>query len=245
MSEDRKYVRVYFNDLIRDYPEVWADDAALATWLRLLATADPMWPTPPELPRSAKARIVSRLAASGLLQVVGGRFTVKGLDTERTARQDAARNAAASRWHSKGNAEAMPNTNTSRAKQSRAEQGAPASPDPWDDPEHEALVWLAKHGCDIRPGNGYHRKLVTAVEVHGVNAIVGMLDRLADAGTKHGDVKGFLFGAIDALDSRSRPSLATVQKDDRADDQRRAFQSRLERTRAQTAELRNVLEKQP
>ena len=59
MPEDRKYVRVYYNDMIRDYPEVWADDAQLATWLRLLATADPMWPTPPELPRSVKARAPS------------------------------------------------------------------------------------------------------------------------------------------------------------------------------------------
>lgn len=116
--------------------------------------------------------------------------------------------------------------------------------DPWDDPEHEALVWLAKHGCDVRPGNGYHRKLVTAVEVHGVNALIGMMDRLADAGTKHGDVKGFLFGAIDALDARGRPSLGDLDKADRADDERRAHQARLERTRRDTAALRAVLEKQ-
>lgn len=114
--------------------------------------------------------------------------------------------------------------------------------DPWDDPEHEALVWLAKHGCDVRPGNGYHRKLVTATEVHGVNAIVGMFDRLAGAGVKHGDIKGFLFGAIDALDAGSRPSLKEVASSDRAEERAADHQRRLERTRRETAELRAAIE---
>ena len=63
------------------------------------------------------------------------------------------------------------------------------------------------------------------------------MDRLAKAGTKQGDIKGFLFGAIDALDKRSRPSLAAVEKDDRADDERRSFQARLERTRSAAAAI--------
>ncbi len=114
--------------------------------------------------------------------------------------------------------------------------------DPWADPEHEALVWLAKHGCDIRPGNGYHHKLVTSVEVYGVNAVVGAMDRLADAGTRQGDVKGFLFGAIDMLNSRDRPKLADLEKGERADETERAHRARLERTRRETAELRAALE---
>lgn len=120
---------------------------------------------------------------------------------------------------------------------SGAEQSAP---DPWNDPERDAVVWLSKHGCDIRPGNGYHRKLVTAVEVHGVNALVGMFDRLAEAGTKAGDVKGFLFGAIDALDARTRPNLADVAKAERADDTEAAHQRRLAATQRHLAELRGT-----
>ncbi len=122
-------------------------------------------------------------------------------------------------------------------KKERAEQDAR---DPWADPEHEAIAWLAKHGCDIRPGNGYHRKLVTAVEAHGVNALIGMFDRLAEAGTKHGDVKGFLFGAIDALDARTRPKLADVSKAERADDTEAAHQRRLAATQRHLAELRGT-----
>lgn len=137
---DRPYVRVYYNDLIRDYPEVWGDDAQLATWLRLLCTADPMWPTPPELPRSAKARILDKLVTSTLLSLLPShRFRVKGLDGERGRRSDAARNAAALRWQSAGNAdgnaETMPKPKPSRAeaKTSRADQSA-------DEPHIEA--WL-------------------------------------------------------------------------------------------------------
>lgn len=113
-----------------------------------------------------------------------------------------------------------------------SEAGAQQSaPDPWEAPETEVLQWLAHHGCDIRPGNGYHQKLITAVERHGVNAMVGMLDRLAAAGTKQGDTKGFLFGAIDALDSQSRPDLGTLAKMERAGDVAEDFRRRVERTK--------------
>lgn len=114
--------------------------------------------------------------------------------------------------------------------------------DPWDDPEQEALAWLSRHGCDVRPGNGYHRKLITAVEVYGVNAIVGMFDRLAEAGTRRGDIKGFLFGATDALDARSRPNLRELEAEDRADETAAARQRRIDKTRAETEDLRAVLE---
>lgn len=120
---------------------------------------------------------------------------------------------------------------------SGAEQTAP---DPWEDTEHEALVWLSRHGCDVRPGNGYHQKLVTAVEHHGINAVIGMFDRLAAGGTKSGDVKGFLFGAIDALDARNRPKLSEIEAEDRAEQRDDSLQRRLARTRAETAELREA-----
>jgi len=123
MTDDRKYVRVYYNDLIRDYPDVWADDAALATWLRMLATADPMWPTPPELPRSVRPRPMASLTSSSLVETLpSGRYRMKGLDAERGKRQQSARNAAALRWHSEGIAPAYPVAMPKRAEQSKDEQ---------------------------------------------------------------------------------------------------------------------------
>lgn len=122
MSEDRKYVRVYHDDLIRDYPEVYDDDALLSAWLRLLVIADQMWPTAPELPRSIKARPLARLTASGLVMVLPRhRYRIRGLDAERTRRADAGRNAAAKRWHDKGNADGNADPMPSRDETSKAE----------------------------------------------------------------------------------------------------------------------------
>lgn len=105
-SPERLYVRVYHDDLRRDYPKVYADDAALATWLRLLVLIDKMWPSAAELPRSVRAKPLATLIDAGLVTVDGSCFTVRGYDTERTKRQDIGRNAAAQRWQSVGNANA-------------------------------------------------------------------------------------------------------------------------------------------
>lgn len=74
------------------------------------------------------------------------------------------------------------------------------------------MTWLAKHGCAIRPGNGYHRTLVTAVERHGAIAIRLALDELSAAGMPDGDIKGLLFGAIDSLDATKRPGRPAVAR---------------------------------
>jgi hypothetical protein len=119
MTDERKYVRVYYGDMIRDYPDVWADDAQLAAWLRMLSTADPMWPTPPEIPRSVKPRTLTALTGSTLVEPLPQhRFRMKGMETERKRRSDAARTAAALRWHGNGTAESMPKTKRAVNEQS-------------------------------------------------------------------------------------------------------------------------------
>src|SRR5688572_16256060 len=224
------------------------DVRILGSWTLLLLVADMAHPAPAFIPRTVPKTAVDRLSEAGLVDLLDGhRYRIHGLTAERGRRSEAARvggiASGRSRTVERPLNERGTKTNldeTSKAETSKDEQST--APDPWDDPEHEALVWLAKHGCDVRPGNGYHRKLVTAVEVHGVNALVGMMDRLAEAGTKHGDVKGFLFGAIDALDARNRPSLTELNKSDREADERRAHQARLARTQREIAPLRAVLE---
>lgn len=120
---------------------------------------------------------------------------------------------------------------TESRERTDTEDGEARAPDDrWDAPEQEALVWLSRHGCDIRPGNGYHQKLITAVEVHGVNALVGMFDRLAGAGTANGDVKGFLFGAIDALNAQTRPNLRALESEDAGEREAVSVRRRVENT---------------
>jgi hypothetical protein len=242
-----EYVRVYLS--IVDDPKfegIFDDDHHLAAWLRLLMAADATWPASCPIPFGTRKASLTALVQAGIVDLgTGHRFRIRGLDKERALRTESARNAAAVRWHSDRtaarNAEPMLATQ-SRAEPSRAE---PSAPDPWADPEHDALVWLGRHGCDLRPGNGYHQKLVTAVERHGVDAIVGMFNRLADAGTKNGDIKGFLFGAIDALDARSRPSLSVIAKEERAEAEAESFAARAARTRERTADVREALEGKP
>ena len=113
---DRRYARFYYPEFVRDYQDVYTDDAAFATWLRLLVTAEQMWPMTPELPRSVRPRGLRVLVERGLVTTDGVTFHVKGLDAERTRRSASARNAAAVRWQSDrnadGNAESMPSTRT-------------------------------------------------------------------------------------------------------------------------------------
>lgn len=107
MKADRHYVRVYDDDLRRDYPSIWNDDRALATWLRLLSIADKMWPTAPELPRSAKAGPLAALTSCGLVERDGHTYRIRGLDVERAKRAAQARGAADARWGTASNADSI------------------------------------------------------------------------------------------------------------------------------------------
>ena len=103
MSE--AYSRLYHR-FSREFPEIYADDHALASWVRLLLVADASWPMRPPLPRSVRARALGCLVGAGLVILDGDAYTIRGLDAERTRRRDAARTGAAKRWQSERNANA-------------------------------------------------------------------------------------------------------------------------------------------
>lgn len=92
MTERAPYSRVYW--AIVDDPRfraIYDDNNHLATWLRLLITADALWPASCELPAKARRRSLGALTESGLIEVSGNRYRVHGLDAERGRRRDAAR----------------------------------------------------------------------------------------------------------------------------------------------------------
>ena len=89
--------------------------------------------------------------------------------------------------------------------------------DPWGADETDAVAWLAKQGCYLAPGNGFRNHLITLIEVHRSNAVIGMFDRLASGGMKRGDTKGYVFGAKDALNAQTRPNLRSLEKEDDSD----------------------------
>ena len=250
MSERASYSRVYWS--IVDDPKfvtVYDEDRHLAAWLRLLLIADQAHPASAHLPVNVKPSSVTVLAEVGLIDLLpGSRYRVHGLDAERDRRRQAAtsRGPNGPDTQTRLVTERSPNgpgTQSLRRDETRQAEDEPTARanDPYDDTEGEALSWLARHGCDIRPGNGYHQKLVVAVEQHGSDAVIGMFDRLARAGTKNGDVKGFLFNAIDALNARTRPNVRLLEAEEREQERSEAFADRAARTRARNAELAKAI----
>lgn len=130
MSERAPYSRVYWS--VMDDPKfatVYDDDAALATWLRLLISADAMWPSPAPLPRGVKSRPLGVLVTAGLVDLAtGDRYRIHGLDSERTRRSDAGRNAAAVRWQSERIADPM--LDETRRDELRRDETSNAGVDP-------------------------------------------------------------------------------------------------------------------
>ena len=124
MAERSPYSRVYWT--IADderFSTVYDHDAYLAAWLRLLLIADQAWPASGHLPASVAPRAVKALADCGLLILQSGhRFRIHGMDAERNARSNAARNAAAERWNSARISTPMPRRDETRQDEtSRAE----------------------------------------------------------------------------------------------------------------------------
>ena len=126
----RKYARFYYDDFIREYPAIYANDAAFACWMRLLTLAEKVWPTLPELPRHVKAAPLRKLTDAGLIAVDGIGYRVRGLDAERGRRSGAGRAGADARWGSDGNADRTADGNANampRLDETRLEPLTPPS----------------------------------------------------------------------------------------------------------------------
>jgi len=81
------------------------DVRLFGSWSLLLVVADMAWPAPAYIPPTVPRKAVARLSANGLIDLMDGhRFRVHGLASEREKRSQSARNAAAVRWQSEGNA---------------------------------------------------------------------------------------------------------------------------------------------
>ena len=109
MTDERKrhFARFYYDAFIHEYPEVYADDAALSAWLRLLVIAEKAWPGVPELPRSVSRRALATLTHAGLL-ALGPRYTfaLLGHDKERSRRYSVAIAGANASANARANAQA-------------------------------------------------------------------------------------------------------------------------------------------
>ena len=103
MSDERKYVRLYYS-IIDDpkFEAVYGDDSALAAYTRLLMLADSMWPASPPIPKSCRASAFRKLVDERIVDVLpGDKFRIHGLDAEREMRRaSAVRSASAKQTRS-------------------------------------------------------------------------------------------------------------------------------------------------
>lgn len=124
----RPFVRVYFKDLKRDYPEVWFDPTCLSTWLRLLAQADEAWPAPAELPRAVRRADITVLERLGLVTLRDrGLYSMKGYDEERSQRTEKARASVSQRRDRSTNVGTTERTTVERTYNGRSTAHAGAS----------------------------------------------------------------------------------------------------------------------
>ena len=128
MTTPRTYSRIYHEIVTHPrFDKVYGNPAALGTWLRMLLTADAMYPMPAPMP--AKNPTVRMLISVGLVEELpGNHYTMRGLEAERERRSAVGRNAAQVRHGYERNANALP----AKQEQSKEQQiGANA-------PEHVA-----------------------------------------------------------------------------------------------------------
>lgn len=99
MSRDRRYARIYYDDLEREYPEVWRDPVLRGDYTLLLSIADRSWPSSPEVPRMARPKAVKRLVELGLvISEPPFHYRCRGMDKEREERRRHAADAARKRY---------------------------------------------------------------------------------------------------------------------------------------------------
>jgi 5-methylcytosine-specific restriction endonuclease McrA len=93
------FVRVYHEDLRINHPAVWEDLRALGEYTHLLALADKLWPTPPDLPRRVSRAALRVLVDAELVTLLpDDRYRIRGLDGLREARVKQTEGARESRW---------------------------------------------------------------------------------------------------------------------------------------------------
>lgn len=185
MPVDNPYVRVYQSIFDDDrFVSIVDDDHHLATWLRLLMHADPVWPLAAPLPATARKASVKALVDVGIVELTGGRYRIHGLDAERERRAAKARASASHRTYDRtANAMRTHSDSNARASVSVSEVTSLVHKEPREDFDaldryHELTGW--------RPwGQFSGEKLQAAIRDYGDEVVTSALEaEYAKDGTK-------------------------------------------------------------
>lgn len=215
---DRRYLRVYFDDLERDHPDVWYDPTCLSTFVRLLALSEKAWPTMPEIPVSVRRADLAKLVAAGMIEYLPNhRFVLKGWVTERGHRAKVARENVDKR-HS-GSTDVgtdagtdvptvvlPPRAGASFSYSFSRDVTTEGGPGGTDADEAAILAFLARNGAAIRPESGFGQRLVRLVARRGVEAVMAKATALAANGPLSD--RQWVFGLEQALETIPDPKIA-------------------------------------
>lgn len=236
-DRDNDYCRVY-HTIVDDekFAEVYDNDAALATWLRLLIIADQAWPASAHLPGNVKRRTVELLERVGIIHTQPGwRYRVHGLDAEREKRAQSARDAAAKRWHSGSNAPASDTRMPSRAEPSKAEPSHLRAPEGWPHLDADAVAGLEQRTGQpwSLAGDKQLAELDRLIGDHGAAKVFAAFDAVSEG--KRMTARQLIWPALRLLEPFPDPKAAAA--DDSAERDRAASRRRSEATYRQTHAL--------
>lgn len=244
------YSRVYWRAV--DDPkfvDVWDDDRALATWLRLLVYADMAWPASGSLYHGIHRPSLEKLVRVGLVDVQGStRYRIHGLDKEREQRSTHARGAAVARHeqpasnprasgeHPVSSAQGMP----SQAEQSKDKQSTQVRALPDISPE-DGLPHIGEETQKVgerltgrgilSAGDKQLTELDRLIEDHGEAKVQAAMSAVADG--KQMTWRQLIWGAMKRLE----PIPVASRKDDVEEENRARWAKERERTRQMIAEL--------
>jgi hypothetical protein len=259
MAEGR-FVLVFHEDMMANHAPIWDDDKALATWIRLLALADKIWPSPAELPRGASKSAVDRLIGAGLIEADGPhRFRIPSLDKKRDAARNAASNAARIRHgNAASNAESLPTRLRPDVDTDQTRNSAPASislpvkgmdgsvvdvtvSDLQEDAAPKDADRLMKLAMEltgvpyISPYTGLGLKAVTEQLPHGFARVESVWRRVATQTAAAGTSKPTLRQLVLSADDILNPIVRQDEKETREQDAAEAYDRRVERTQRELA----------
>ena len=262
-TDGRPYVRVYLSIIDDDrFAAVYDDDHHLSTWLRLLMLADMLWPAPFDMPASARPASVAALKAAGLIDAVGPRFRVHGLDAERERRSAVGRAGASARW-SDGNANADANALQSQSNRNARDASRSVADIPL---EKNDDVGVGREDIDAYNVETWVRLVQLSEEMTGKRSLGQPTSKLGERALQQVEDFGWMsveaawHKAQEMLPLKPRPSIGQIVLSadnflrpipridgkaaamaERADEEDAAHRRKLEATQKYLAELRGTV----
>ena len=191
----RRYLRVYFDDLEADAPEVWFDPTCLSTYIRLLALSEKAWPSMPTMPRAVRRADLAVIQGANMIEYLpNDRFLLRGWRKEREGRAAKASASANARWDATADANALQPDMQSQSDRNAARAPASSSSSvgtsfeqetreafPAIDSEAQTFLEGITHRLIRQAGDKQLAEYDRQIADHGLAAVISAYQRCAKA----------------------------------------------------------------